>query len=646
MPDNANNQISELFSKAKGHFSGKEFEKVASIAREIEELSKKTPSIQGHYETLVLNAMVLEAKNLLNLAVQKYLLSFQVAQQIDNNQFIAEALNNIGRCYGKMENYAISIEYFKQALAVSPENVKALNNLGVSYMRQNINDEALKYFLKAYPICLKDGLIRQTGINLENIAALYMRTDRLDKAEKYLQKAEEIAAQIHDRELHCSILSHQGNLHLLNNDFEQAKIHLDEALKLAIEFSNKDIEISCLEYYMDLYMKTQKFEMAYEYQNNLIKQKENKHKQRLESKVSELHSQFEIGLKEQNEKKKLLENEKLEAEKRLEQLQKDYSDILEIGNLGIFSDKMRKIIEIADKLHCDRSITTLIEGETGTGKEVIARIIHYGKDKDSAPFISINCSAIAPALFESELFGYEKGAFSGARKTGQIGKIELAQNGTLFFDEIGDLPLKLQAKLLRVIQHKEIYRINGHKPIVLNIRFIFATNRKLNKEVEKGKFRLDLFHRLNSGYIYIPPLRERIEEIEPLTQMFLTQFGKQKNRKFQYIDPEAINILENYHWQGNVRELKNTIERIVLLHDELCLSPSHLNFLSQVTDDVKDIISGKLTINLDNELTSLDAILDDIIYKTWQHFNRNVTHTADFLKISRGKIYRKIQNLN
>ena len=645
MPVNANNQISELFSKAKGHFSGKEFEKVASIAREIEELSKKTPSIQGHYETLVLNAMVLEAKNLLNLAVQKYLLSFQFAQQNDNIQFIAESLNNIGRCYGKMENYGISIEYFKQALAVNPENVKALNNLGVAFMRQNINDEALKYFLIAYPICLKDGLIRQTGINLENIAALYMRIGRLDKAEEYLQKAEEIASQIHDLELRCSILSHRGNLHMLNNDIEQAKIHLDEALKLAIEFSNKDIEISCLEYYMELYMKTQNFEMAYKYQNNLIKQKENKHKQRLESKVSELHSQFEIGLKEQNEKKKMLEKEKLKAEKRLEQLQKDYSNILEIGNLGIFSDKMRKIIEIADKLHCDRNITTLIEGETGTGKEVIARIIHYGKDKDSAPFISINCSAIAPALFESELFGYEKGAFSGARKTGQIGKIELAQNGTLFFDEIGDLPLKMQAKLLRVIQQKEIYRISGHKPIELNIRFIFATNKKLNKEIEKGKFRLDLFHRLNSGYIYIPPLRERIEEIEPLTQMFLLQFGKQKNRKFQYIDPQAINILENYGWQGNVRELKNTIERIVLLHDDLCLSPKHLNFLSQVPDDVKDKISGKLTINLDNEHSSLDAILDDIIYKTWIHFDKNITHTADFLKISRGKVYRKIQNL-
>ncbi len=296
----------------------------------------------------------------------------------------------------------------------------------------------------------------------------------------------------------------------------EARSHLEDKKfdKMTKKLDDRDIEISCNQHLIELHTAQNDYEKAYQYQNILKGLKAKIHKQRLESKVSELHSQFEIGLKEQRKKKDQLEKEKLEAEKRFVHLQRVYSNILEIGSLGIFSETMRKIIQTADTIHLDRNIPTLIEGETGTGKEIIARIIHYGKEKNPAPFIAVNCSAISPSLFESELFGYEKGSFSGAKRSGQAGKLELAQGGSIFFDEIGELPLEMQSKLLRAIQQKEIYRIGGQNPIKLDIRFIFSTNRKLAEETKQGKFRLDIFHRLNAGYIFIPPIIAK-DEVNP-----------------------------------------------------------------------------------------------------------------------------------
>jgi len=644
MDNKCQDAIDDLIADAKKLFISKEFEKMSSIAQEIEKIAKETDNEEGFYFAAALNARILEAKNLLNLALKNFMKSLQHAQFINDNILTSEAFNNVGRCHGKMENLGMSIEYFEQALTFNPKNVKALNNLGVANMRLDNNEKALQYFLKSYPLCYQEGYTLSAAINLENIAALYTRTNQLENVEKYLQKAEKIAAEVNNPGLDCSILNHRGNLLCRQKNFEKSEETLMEALNEATKLDDKDIENSCYQNLVELYKSQNNYKKAYKYQNILISLKEKMHKQRLESKVSELHSQFEIGLKEQRKKKDELEREKLEAEKRFVHLQRVYSNILEIGNLGIFSETMRKIIQTADTIHLDRNIPTLIEGETGTGKEIIARIIHYGKEKNPAPFIAVNCSAISPSLFESELFGYEKGSFSGAKRSGQAGKLELAQDGSIFFDEIGELPLEMQSKLLRAIQQKEIYRIGGQKPISLDIRFIFSTNRKLAEETKQGKFRLDLFHRLNAGYINIPPLRDRKDEIAPLAQMFLQQYAKQKTSNFKFINPEAVEIMENYNWPGNVRELKNAIERIVLLHNENQVLPNHLSFLSDAfSDDINDKISGKITLDLPEGGIKLDDLLDEIILRTYQYFNGNVTHTADFLKISRNKVYRKIK---
>jgi len=645
MKNNVYHNINNLILEARSHFDDKEFDKMTSIAQKIEEHTKEKNHEEGSYYVAALNARVLEAKNLLNLALKNFMKSLQCAQHINDNILVSEAYNNVGRCHGKMENPGISIEYLEQALTFNPKNLKVLNNLGMANMRLNNNEEALQYFLKSYPLCYKEGFTLSAGINLENIATLYTRTNQPDKAEEYLKKAEKIAAEVNNPALDCSILNHRGNLLCLQKKYKTSEKVLSIALKQSKKIDDKDIELNCYENLIELYIALKNFKQAYKFQNILIELKEQLHKQRLESKVSELHSQFEIGLKEQKKKKDKLEKEKLEAEKRFVHLQRVYSNILEIGSLGIFSETMHKIIHTADTIHLDRNIPTLIEGETGTGKEIIARIIHYGKEKNPAPFIAVNCSAISPSLFESELFGYEKGSFSGATKNGHAGKLELAQGGSIFFDEIGELPLEMQTKLLRAIQQKEIYRIGGQKPIKLDIRFIFATNRKLADEIKDGKFRLDLFHRLNAGYILIPPLRERKEEIAPLAQMFLQQYASSKNSKFQLVNPESLGILEAYSWPGNVRELRNAIERIVLLHNENQILPKHLRFLSDAfSDDINDKISGKITIDLPKDGVKLDDLLDEIIIRTYQHFGGNVTKTAKTLNISRAKVYRKIRS--
>jgi DNA-binding NtrC family response regulator len=331
------------------------------------------------------------------------------------------------------------------------------------------------------------------------------------------------------------------------------------------------------------------------------------------------------------------------SSQKLEQFKSAYAEVTGIGQIGVFSDKMRSIIKMTTFLHEDRGIPVLIEGETGTGKEIIARVVHHGEENTSRPFVILNCSAISPTLFESELFGYEEGAFTGARQSGMVGKLEMAQGGTLFLDEIGELPLELQPKLLRVLQQKELYRVGGRKRIELDVRIIGATNRDLQKEIEKGTFRRDLYYRLNTGRIFIPPLRERKEEIGPMSQMFLLKFAKDKGRKFTHISKEALKMMEKYHWPGNIRELQNALERIVLLYDDDAIYPDHLNFLEAEIPMEGNDRPRKLVIDFPED----SYHYDDIEHKVFEHvlrmFNGNRSHAATYLNVSRNRILRKLK---
>ncbi len=227
------------------------------------------------------------------------------------------------------------------------------------------------------------------------------------------------------------------------------------------------------------------------------------------------------------------------------------------------SKAMRRVFALIEKV-ADTESTVLILGESGTGKELVARAIHAASDRREGPFIPVNCGAIPEELLESELFGHEKGAFTGAIKT-RIGRFELAHGGTIFLDEIAEMSPKLQVKLLRVLQERTFERIGGTKPIKVDIRVIAATNKDLEKEVKEGRFREDLYYRLNVIPIKLPPLRERLEDIPLLVEHFLARFSNRKKEPIQGISKEALECLMKHDWPGNVRELENVIERMVIL---------------------------------------------------------------------------------
>ncbi len=230
-----------------------------------------------------------------------------------------------------------------------------------------------------------------------------------------------------------------------------------------------------------------------------------------------------------------------------------------IGN----SQEIRDVFGVVEKAATSES-TVMIFGESGTGKELIARALHQNSRRERKPFIAVNCGAIPHELLESELFGYEKGAFTGASHT-RIGRLELANEGTVFLDEIGDMPAMLQVKLLRVLAEQEIDRLGGSKPVKVNIRFITATHRNLEDEIKEGRFREDLYYRLNIIPIVIPPLRDRQSDIPLLVQHFLKKCNENQGQQAKVISDETIQMLANYSWPGNIRELGNFIERMVVL---------------------------------------------------------------------------------
>ncbi len=268
-----------------------------------------------------------------------------------------------------------------------------------------------------------------------------------------------------------------------------------------------------------------------------------------------------------------LETRKLDREVR--QLLKTQAERYGIKNIIGQSASMQEIFQIIKKVSRSGANSILILGESGTGKELVARAIHYESKRAVWPFVAINCSAIPPHLLESELYGHERGAFTDAKER-KIGLFEKANKGSLFLDEIGDMSPDLQTKLLRTLEDKKIRRIGGTDDIPLDIQIIAATNQNLEKLVEEGRFRKDLYFRLKIIEIKIPPLRDRKEDIEPLLKLFINQFNNQTKKKFKGVSKEALKLFLNYDYPGNVRELKNIVEKIVILEEGDYILPQHL----------------------------------------------------------------------
>ncbi len=281
--------------------------------------------------------------------------------------------------------------------------------------------------------------------------------------------------------------------------------------------------------------------------------------------------------------------------------------------------------------------TVLIQGESGTGKELVARAIHYSGDRAKKPFISVSCAALAETLLESELFGYEKGAFTGANSQ-KKGKFELADGGTIFLDEIGDISPKLQMDLLRVIQEKMFYRVGGSQELKVDVRIIAATNKDLLKAVNTGEFREELFYRLNVINIQIPPLRERREDIPLLVRHFIEQLAHELQKNVNDITENAMRLLIDYNWPGNVRELENTIERALVTCKTNVLSEEDFTFLSTNRDK-----SERWSVPTNQSLQDVEKV---VIEATLRRLDGNMKETATVLGIDRSTLYEKIKKYN
>ncbi len=353
-----------------------------------------------------------------------------------------------------------------------------------------------------------------------------------------------------------------------------------------------------------------------------------------------------------------------DLQRDLETMRHRLREVEGVGLVIAESPAMRRLMSEALILHSEPTVPVLIEGETGTGKEIFARFIHHGETASTAPFMAINCAAIPHELFESELFGHEPGAFTGSRADGAPGKLEQAGKGTLFLDEVAEMPITLQPKLLRVLEERSFYRVGGMKKREFSARIVCAGNRNMADMVEKGSFRRDLYHRLRVGHLNIPPLRERREDITPLAQHFLSREAARKKKSFTGIEEKALEALHVYPWPGNVREMENTIERAVLMHDGDLLLRDHIQFLPHAgvqpggqfverrsvnRRKEPQFIATKLdlrdpkSITLPNDPLNLDELVDAVVLAALHRFDGNKSKAADFLGISRFALHRRLQ---
>jgi len=304
-----------------------------------------------------------------------------------------------------------------------------------------------------------------------------------------------------------------------------------------------------------------------------------------------------------------------------------------IDNLIGSSAAMNRLKETIIRAATIRS-TVLILGETGVGKELVAQSIANLSNRRFKPFVRINCAAIPENLLESELFGYEEGAYTGAGKGGNIGKFELADGGTMFMDEIGDMQMIMQSKILRVLQEGEIERVGGRYPIAVDVRVIAATHNDLEKRVEEGLFRRDLFYRLNVIPIIVPPLREHIEDMEELVLYYLEGFSKAMGIARFGVEPEAIEYLRSYHWPGNIRELKNTVERLTVMTG----GQITLNSVRSILDLQEGSLDEENSLKSNSEMAERETI-----QKYLKRYKGNKNRVADELGVSRSTLYNKLK---
>ncbi|MBI3579578.1 MAG: sigma-54-dependent Fis family transcriptional regulator, partial [Ignavibacteriales bacterium] len=328
-------------------------------------------------------------------------------------------------------------------------------------------------------------------------------------------------------------------------------------------------------------------------------------------------------------------------DRELKRLREEIAEKHSFGAIISRNDAMKEVFKLVRQVS-ETDVTALILGETGTGKELLAKAIHYNSPRRDQPFVVITCSALSETLLESELFGHEKGAFTGAQRQ-RVGKFEDANGGTVFLDEIGDIPLHVQTKLLRVLQEKEIERVGGNRPVPVDVRIIAATNKNLREMTTKGTFREDLFYRLNVFPITLPPLRERMDDIPLLTEHFLQQYGAMSNNRVKSIAPSMLVLMMSYDWKGNIRELENLLKRAIIKTEGEVITAVDLPNVGGLQLQTDATGSGELAYK-EYIKKVIQAAESKYLVDMLARHQGNIKVIAEIMDVDRKTIYRMIED--
>lgn len=613
-----------------------ETDKAMDYLDEALEISRETGNREIESMCLTNIALLQRKMNKLDDCLESYFKAREIMEDIlqdpdqqNNKNLLADylqVLDQIGVIYNILKQPEMALEYMELSLSKAKETnmdrsiYSTLINLGVYYSSRDL-DRSLKYYLEALKYIRKTDDKHILSVVTNNIGGVYEDKGEYKTAQGYYFKALKMAEECEQNDFILFFNKHIGSVYYKQRNYEKALYYIDKSIELAKKCKHTSELEENYHLLSKIYRAMKDYDKALEYSDKYIEIKEKSLSRDMHQHVNVLQKKYEKTKKELNFniRKTSLISEVLQKKMNLNF----------IGN----SPEIRKVQKLALQAANTPDSNVLITGESGTGKEIIANIIHYASSRHDNMFISVNSGSIPEHLMESAFLGHKKGAFTGA-VTDKIGYLVMADKGSLFLDEIGDMPMHLQTKLLRIIENKKFLPVGAEKEIESDFRLITATNKDIDKLIEDNKFRVDLFYRINAIEIRIPPLRDRKEDILPLTKHYLKHYAHVLNKPIPNLDHDLIEFLENYSFPGNVRELKNMMERAMIIIKSDTISPNDL------------ILRNQLNTALDQnsmQLTTLAEMEERLINKALASTGNNVSKAARILGIHYTTLNRKLK---
>ncbi len=534
----------------------------------------------------------------------------------------------IGILYGKLKQPEKAEKFFNFSLKIYEELneqfgiSKILNNLGVLFSETNPM-KTLKFYKKSLEIVKTLKAFSLEAAYTNNIGGVYEDIKDYENAIIYYMKALKICEENKIDKWDINIFHYLGNTYFKKQEYNTAIDFAAKSLNIAIKNSDGELTRDNYQLLSKIYKQKGESSLALDFYEKYSVVKDKILNSEMIRKISGLQAKFEETSKQLIDVKKFNSLITSSLKKSMQ------IDFIGTGN------KIKEVLELAMTAAAHKDANVLITGESGTGKEIIAHIIHYASCRKDKLFVPINSSSVPSSLAESEFFGHIKGSFTGAYQD-KIGFLEKANKGTLFLDEIADTPASIQAKFLRVLENKKITRIGATDEIKVDFRIISATNKNLKKMIDNDKFRVDLLYRLNTIEIKIPPLRERTEDIEPLVVFFVNHFSKAMNKPIPQISKEVLEKLGNYQFPGNVRELRNMVEKGMILMKGSILESEHFETINTIESESAD--SDELF-----QIFNLFELEKQTILKALARTNNNKQKAANILGISRATLFRKLK---